>query len=126
MAVDASALMAIVFDESEASTCIAALKAEENVFISASSLAESPIVSAWRNVVAELAGMVHGFEGAFDRITCRAREMRRQAVYSGNLDHHSARAGVAGRPRPLFAEYPFLTPETFNSIGVALRSGFGR
>ena len=60
MVIDTSALAAIVFNEPEAGACIAALKAEENLVISAGSLAESLIVSARRNVAAELAELVHG------------------------------------------------------------------
>ena len=52
IAVDTSALMAIVFDEPGAGACIAVLKTEGNVLISAGSVAESLIVSTRRNVAA--------------------------------------------------------------------------
>lgn len=60
IAVDTSALMAIVLDEPEADACIAALEAEDNVLISAGTVAEALIVSARRNVGAEVASIIDG------------------------------------------------------------------
>ena len=54
IAVDTSALMAIVLDEAAAEACIAALEAEDEILISAGTLAEALIVSARRNVGAEM------------------------------------------------------------------------
>jgi uncharacterized protein with PIN domain len=54
IAVDTSALMAIVLDEVEAGACIAALKAEHEILISAGTIAEALIVAARRNVRAEM------------------------------------------------------------------------
>ena len=58
IAVDTSALMAIVLDEPEADACIAALEAEDEILISAGTLAEALIVSARRNVDAEIGGII--------------------------------------------------------------------
>lgn len=58
IAVDTSALMAIVLGEPEAESCIAALEAEENVLISAGTFAEALIVSIRRNVAPELSELV--------------------------------------------------------------------
>ena len=60
IAVDTSALMAIVLDEPEACACIAALEAEDPIMISAGTVAEALIVSARRNVGAEVAGLIDG------------------------------------------------------------------
>ncbi len=60
IAVDTSALMAIVLDEPEADACIAALEAENDILISADTVAEALIVSARRNVGSEVAGLVDG------------------------------------------------------------------
>jgi ribonuclease VapC len=60
IAVDTSALMAIVLNEKEADACIAALEAEENILISAGTVAEALIVAARRNVGGEVAGLVDG------------------------------------------------------------------
>jgi uncharacterized protein with PIN domain len=46
IAVDTSALMAIVLDEVEAGACIAALQAEHEILISAGTIAEALIVAA--------------------------------------------------------------------------------
>jgi ribonuclease VapC len=58
IAVDTSALMAIVLDEPAAGTCIAALEAEDEILISAGTLAETLIVSARRNVGAEMSRFI--------------------------------------------------------------------
>lgn len=60
IAVDTSALMAIVLNEPEADACIAALESEENVLISAGTLAEVMIVAARRNVALELSSLIDG------------------------------------------------------------------
>jgi ribonuclease VapC len=58
IAVDTSALMAIVLDEPAADACIAALEAEDEILISAGTVAEALIVSARRNVDAEVSGII--------------------------------------------------------------------
>lgn len=55
IAVDTSALMAIVLNEPEADACIAALEGEDQLLISAGTVAEALIVSARRNVGDEIA-----------------------------------------------------------------------
>ena len=50
IAVDTSALMAIVLLESQAEACAAALAADEEILISAGTLTEALIVAAGRNV----------------------------------------------------------------------------
>jgi ribonuclease VapC len=64
IAVDTSALMAIVLDEPEADGCIAALEAEDEILISAGTVAEALIVSARRTVEAEVTSIIDrlGFE----------------------------------------------------------------
>jgi ribonuclease VapC len=58
IAVDTSALMAIVLGEAEADACIAALEAEDRVLISAGTMAEVLIVSAHRSIDAEIAAII--------------------------------------------------------------------
>jgi ribonuclease VapC len=60
IAVDTSALMAILLDEPEADTCIAALETEEEILISAGTVTEALIVSARRNVGEEMARLIDG------------------------------------------------------------------
>jgi ribonuclease VapC len=58
IAVDTSALMAIVLNEPEADACIAALEAEDEILISAATVAEALIVSARRNVGPEVSSII--------------------------------------------------------------------
>ena len=64
IAVDTSALMAIVLDEPEADAFIAALEAEDEILISAGTVAEALIVSARRCVDTEVGSIINrlGFE----------------------------------------------------------------
>jgi len=64
IAVDTSALMAILLNEPEANACAAILEAEDRLLISAGTLAEALIVSARRNVGAEIDQLIArlGFE----------------------------------------------------------------
>ncbi len=60
IAVDTSALMAVVLNAPEADACIAALAAEEDLVISASTVAEALIVATRRNVGDEMAQLLDG------------------------------------------------------------------
>lgn len=60
IAVDTSALMAIVLGEAEADACIAALEAEDEIVISAGTVAEALIVSARRDVGEEMTRLIDG------------------------------------------------------------------
>jgi ribonuclease VapC len=60
IAVDTSALMAIVLSEPEADRCMAALEAESEVVMSAGTLAEAMIVADRRNVAQAMRGLIDG------------------------------------------------------------------
>ena len=60
MVVDTSALMAIVLNEAEADPCAAALEAEDDLLISAGTVAEALIVAARRNVGEEMERLIDG------------------------------------------------------------------
>lgn len=60
IAVDTSALMAIVLNETEADACAAALETEDRLLISAGTVAEALIVAARRNVGDEMAQLIDG------------------------------------------------------------------
>ena len=60
IAVDTSALMAILLNESEAGACAAILEAESVLLISAGTLAEALIVAARRNLGDEMAQLIAG------------------------------------------------------------------
>ena len=77
IAVDTSALMAIVLGEPEADACMRVLQSETDVLISAATLAESLIVGARRNVVQEITRLVEGL--GFEIITVTAASARRVA-----------------------------------------------
>lgn len=64
IAVDTSALVAIVLGEPAADACISVLEAETEVLISAGTVAEALIVAGRRNVDAEMASLIDelGFE----------------------------------------------------------------
>lgn len=58
--VDTSALMAIVLNDPEAEACMAALEGDDEILISAGTVAEALIVSARRNVGGEVAALIDG------------------------------------------------------------------
>ncbi|MEI1252888.1 type II toxin-antitoxin system VapC family toxin [Rhizobium aouanii] len=60
IAVDTSALMAIVLGEPQADALIAVLEAEDDLLISAGTVAEALIVSARRNVGDEMEQLIDG------------------------------------------------------------------
>ncbi|MGI6852389.1 type II toxin-antitoxin system VapC family toxin [Mesorhizobium sp. 1B3] len=60
IAVDTSALMAIVLNEPEANACSANLETEDRLLISAGTVAEALIVAARRNVGEEMAQLIEG------------------------------------------------------------------
>jgi ribonuclease VapC len=77
IAVDTSALMAIVLDEPEADACSAALEGEDELLISAGTVAEALIVSARRNVGEEVASLIDGL--GFEIMTVTHASARRIA-----------------------------------------------
>jgi ribonuclease VapC len=62
IAVDTSALMAIALDEPVATACEAALATEDEIILSAGTLAEALIVSAGRRVGAKMADILERFD----------------------------------------------------------------
>jgi ribonuclease VapC len=60
IAVDTSALMAIVLNEAEADACAGVLEAEDRLLISAGTVAEALIVAARRNIGEEMARLIDG------------------------------------------------------------------
>jgi ribonuclease VapC len=64
IAVDTSALMAILLNEPEANACVSALASEDDLLISAGTMAEALIVAARRNVGQEMGRLIDelGFE----------------------------------------------------------------
>ncbi len=81
IAVDTSALMAIVLGEEGAAPCIAALEVELDVLISAGTMAEALIVASRRNVGDEMTTLINEF--GFDIVAVTPASARRIAdVYA--------------------------------------------
>jgi ribonuclease VapC len=78
IAVDTSALMAILLDEAEANACIAVLEAEDDILISAGTIAEALIVAARRNVREEMASLIDGL--GFNAVAVTPAAARRIAL----------------------------------------------
>jgi ribonuclease VapC len=78
IAIDTSALMAIVLDEETAGACVAALEHEPDVVISAGTVAEALIVAARRNVAEEMVKLIEGL--GFDVVTVTAASARQVAA----------------------------------------------
>ncbi|MFL6835945.1 MAG: type II toxin-antitoxin system VapC family toxin [Bradyrhizobium sp.] len=78
IAVDTSALMAIVLDETEASACIAVLEAQDDILISAATIAEALIVAARRNVRDEMENLIDGL--GFNAVAMTPASARRIAL----------------------------------------------
>ena len=79
IAVDTSALMAIVLNDSAADACIAALEADDDILISAGTVAEALIVAVGRNVGQEVASLIDGLGFAVVTVTPAAARRIAQA-----------------------------------------------
>ena len=81
IAVDTSALMAIVLNEPEADACVAALEAEDDLLISAGIVAESLIVAGQRNIGEEMERLIEGL--GFEVVSVTPASARRIAQAYG-------------------------------------------
>lgn len=77
IAVDTSALMAIILDEAEAERCSKVLETEKTVLISAVTMAEALIVAQRRNIGEEMSRMIDGL--GFDVLNVTPAAARRVA-----------------------------------------------
>lgn len=77
IAVDTSALMAIVLGEAEADTCMKILESETDVLVSAGTLAEALLVASRHNVIEEMIRLIDGL--GFTVVTVTAASARRIA-----------------------------------------------
>jgi ribonuclease VapC len=77
IAVDTSALMAIVLGEAEADACIKVLEVETEVLVSAGTVAEALIVAAQRNVGEQMTSLIDGL--GFEIVTVTPVSARRIA-----------------------------------------------
>lgn len=81
IAVDSSALMAILLDEPEAEACAAALAAGDRLLISAGTVAEMLIVAGRRNLAEEAARLIDGL--GFETVSVTPASARRIAEAYG-------------------------------------------
>jgi ribonuclease VapC len=90
IAVDTSALMAIVLGEPEAGGCMTALGGEDDLLISAGTVAEALVVAARRNVKEEMERLIDGL--GFEIVPVRSTSARRvaQAYESWGRGVHAA------------------------------------
>ena len=89
--VDTSAMMAIILNEPVADACIDALEAEDDVLISAGTVAEALIVAARRNVGEEMTRLIHGLGMQIVSVTpASARRIAEAYAHWGKGVHPAA------------------------------------
>ena len=69
MAVDTSALMAVLLDEPETAACAEVLSTNDRIVISAGTVAEALIVAERRGLGAEMAGLIDGLGLEIDNVS---------------------------------------------------------
>ena len=77
IAVDTSAIMAIVFDEPQSEACMTAIEEADGMLISAGTVAEALIVASRRNVGEEVSTLISGL--GFEIVSVTAASARRVA-----------------------------------------------
>jgi ribonuclease VapC len=90
IAVDTSALMAIVLNEREADACINLLAAEDTLLISAGTVAEALIVAARRNVGKAMARLIDGLGFEIVNVTPASARRIAQAYTNWGKGVHPA------------------------------------
>jgi ribonuclease VapC len=81
IAVDTSALMAILLDEPKADACMTAIQAADRLLISAGTVAEALIVARQRNLAEDMAELIAGLD--FEILSLTAASARRIAAVYG-------------------------------------------
>lgn len=92
IAVDTSALMAILLSKPEAAACIAALEAEDDLLLSSGTLAEALIVAGRRNVAEEMERLIEGL--GFEIVSVTPASARRIARAYGRWGEGVHRAAL--------------------------------
>jgi ribonuclease VapC len=91
IAVDTSALMAIVLNAPEADTCEIALARDDNIIVSAGTLAEALIVSSQRNLGTEMASLIERLGCTVISVTPAVSQRVAQAYIRWGKGNHPAR-----------------------------------
>ena len=92
IAVDTSALMAIILNEPEADACIAVLEAEDPLLISAGTVAEALMVAGRRQVREEMERLIAGL--GFEVVSLTSASARRVAQTYGQWGKGAHEAGL--------------------------------
>lgn len=90
MVVDTSALMAIVLDEPQAEACMTALEADDELLISAGTVAEALIVSGHRNIGEEMTELIAGLGFEVVAVTLASARQLSQAYARWGKGVHPA------------------------------------
>ena len=90
IAVDTSALMAILLGEPASDTCIAAIEVETDVIMSAVNVAEALIVAQRRNVADEMATLIDGLSLDIVSVTPATARRVAQIYQRWGKGHHPA------------------------------------
>ena len=90
IAVDTSALMAILLNEAEADACVATLEAEDKLLISAGTVAEALIVAIRRNIGEEMERLIEGLGFEVVNITPASARRIAHAYAKWGKGAHSA------------------------------------
>jgi ribonuclease VapC len=78
IAVDTSALMAVLLDEPKAEACMTALESADRLLISAGTVAEALVVAGRRNLAEGMAELITGLD--FEVVSLTARSAHRVAA----------------------------------------------
>jgi ribonuclease VapC len=128
IAVDTSALIAIVLKESEAGPCVELLSSEDTALISAGTLAEALIVAAMRNFGDEMEQLVDGLGLEVEAVTpATARRMTSayrkwgKGIHPAALNFGDCFAYAVAKEHDcplLFVGEDFARTDVANALGV--------
>ena len=90
IAVDTSALMAIVLNEAEADACAAAIESEDRLLISAGTVSEALIAAARRNLGEEMVRLIDGLGLEIVSVTSASARRIAQAYAQWGRGAHPA------------------------------------
>ena len=90
IAVDTSALMAILLGEAQSDACIAALEAETDIVMSAVNVAEALIVARQRNVADEMTTLIDGLSLDIANVTPATARRVARVYQRWGKGHHPA------------------------------------
>lgn len=90
IAVDTSALMAILLNEPQSDACIAALAAEDEILMSAGTVAEALIVAGRQRLGEEMVSLLDGIDAEVIAVTLAVAERMAQAYSRWGKGVHRA------------------------------------